>query len=292
VQQWRVGEISLVVVHFKTPLLLKHCLRRLRRYAPRAHLVVVDSGDVEETARLLEAFPKVKLIEVPNHSLAHAVNTGLGVCETDVIGHLNADVFVGEATFPRLLKALRGEGVGMVGPLPVTPEGTVQDQGPLYRLYTWRLQRLPVGASLGVPWLAGCLQVMRREVFQSVGGMDDSLRFYNEDIDLCARVRREGWACRLVNAPVLHLGGSATPQDPRFLIEGYRGGYILSRRYQSPLYRALHRRVVLLEAGWRLRHDENPRRREAYRQIARMFREGRFEVSPFGDSLEEANPAF
>ncbi len=292
VNTFALTDLTVLVIHYRTPLLLRACLRRLRRHAAGAHLVVVESGDAEETSELLRAFPGVALLRVANHSLAHAVNEGLKRCETRVAAHINADVLVGEETFGRLLGVLGTARTGMVGPLPLTPRGSVQDQGLPYRLHTWRLARRPPGAALGVSWLAGCLQVVRMEAVLAVGGMDPSLRFYNEDIDWSWRLRRAGWHCRLVNSPVLHLGGSATPARPDFLLEGYRGGYKLSQRYRGRGYRWLHRRAVLAQSFWEARCGKDPLRREAFARIARMFRQGRFDISPFGDSLETSDPAF
>ncbi len=286
-------DLSIAVIHYNTPLILQSCLKRLERFLPDANITVVDSGSTHETAAMLKAaFSHVTLISTHNHSLAHAVNTGLKASSSDYLAHMNADVFVGEKTFAHLLEAVQEPATGMVGPLCLTPSGEVQNQGLPYRLHSRRVEQLPAGGSMPVPWLAGCLQLIRREVLERVGGMDSSLRFYNEDMDLCWRIRRAGMRCQLVYTGVLHLGGSSTPKDAKFIIEGYRGGYLLSQRYQPPWYRVLHRRVVLAEAYWRERYAKDPLKRAAYRQIARMFREGMVYTSPFGPSLSEANPEF
>lgn len=286
-------DLSIAVIHHKTPLILQSCLKRLERFLPDANVTVVDSGPAHETAAMLEgAFPNVTLLSTHNHSLAQAVNAGLKASASAYLAHMNADVFIGEKTFAHLLEAVQEPATGMVGPLCLTPSGEVQNQGLPYRLHSWQVERLPEGASKPVPWLAGCLQLVRREVLERVGGMDPSLRFYNEDMDWCCRIRHAGMSCRLVHTGVLHLGGSSTPEDAKFVIEGYRGGYLLSQRYQPPWYRALHRRVVLAEAYWKERYSKDPLKRASYRSIVSMFREGTFDTSPFGSSLSEANPEF
>lgn len=233
----------------------------------------------------------MRVLRTSNHSLAHAVNVGLKEASTPFIAHMNADVMVGPETFERLLGTLQTPNVGMVGPVAHTPPGRPQPQGPLYRLHHGRLARSP-RAAVVVPWLSGCLQVLKGEVVKRVGGMNASLRFYNEDMEWCWRIRRAGYRCELVGTEVLHLGGASTPKTPHFLVEGYRGGYRLSQMYRSRLYRSAHRRAVLAESAWRAHHSRDPVQRNAYQKIHEMFRRETFFESPFGETLEETNPDF
>ena len=280
------ADLTIIVVHYRTPALLRDCLARLERYASPAKLLVVDTGPAHE--RVEEETLGVKVLEARNHSLAHAVNVGLKEAVTPFIAHMNADVMVGPETYPKLLEALQTPDVGMVGPVAHTPLGRPQPQGPLYRLHHGRLAR-STRSAVTVPWLSGCLQVLKREVLERVGGMNASLRFYNEDMEWCWRIRGAGYRCKLVGTEVLHLGGASTPPTPHFLVEGYRGGYRLSQMYRPTLYRAAHRRAVLTESAWRARHSRDPVQRSAYERIHEMFRQETFFESPFGETLEETN---
>jgi len=282
--------LTILVIHYRTPDILRECLTRLESSAPGARLIVVDSSPPDETPDFGEAFG-AETLRVPNHSFAHAVNCGLKRADTPFIAHLNADVFVEEETFSALLAAIQQPGVGIVGPRARTQGGQVQQQGLPYRWYYARLERAKRG-SVAVPWLSGCLHLVRAEAVAAVGGMNASLRFYNEDMEWCFRLRRAGWACRLVRADVLHLGGSSTPEDPRFILEGFRGGYKLSQRFHGAVYRAFHRAVVRLVGGWNRRFSRDPVQRQAAQQVGEMFRRGEFDESPFGKTLLENNPVF
>lgn len=284
-------ELSVLIVHYRTPALLEKALDALLQFVPGAQLRVLECGPAAQTEALLTGrFEQVKFQVVPNAGFAQTVNAGLEHCDTPFIAHMNADVIIGPNTFPRLLDALIPPEIGMAGPRCTTPDGRDQPQGLPYRLYPFLLDGLAC-PWLVVPWLSGCLQLVKREVLEHVGGMDGSLRFYNEDMEWCMRLRRAGYQCRLVNTEVLHMGGSATPRDPKFLIEGYRGGYLLSQRYASPAYRWAHRRLVRLECILKKR-SRDPIVREAYEQIDRMFQANIFTESPFGDTLEMSNPRF
>lgn len=278
--------LTILVIHYRTPELLRRCLSTLEAHAPGARVVVVDSSPPDERPEA-----SAETLQVPNHSFAHAVNCGLKLARTPFVAHMNADVFVGQGTFPDLLAAARRPGVGLVGPRARTPAGRLQHQGLPYRRHYARLERSR-RASVSVPWLSGCLQLVRAEAVAAVGGMDTSLRFYNEDMEWCFRLRRAGWACELVRTDVLHLGGSSTPKDPRLIIEGYRGGYRLSQRFHGSVYQQLHRTVVGVQSAWDARFASDAVQRQAAAEIGKLFRAGHFDESPFGETLADTNHAF
>jgi len=280
--------LTVLVIHYRTPELLKTCLAKLAVFAPGARVLVVDSSPPGATPALEVETLEVEIEHVPNHSFAHSVNCGLKLAATPYVAHMNADVFVNAETFPALLKAVQEPGVGMAGPRARTPDGRLQGQGLPYRRHYARLERSRRNA-VPVPWLSGCLQLVRAEAVAAVGGMDASLRFYNEDMEWCFRLRRAGWACHLVGTDVLHLGGSSTPKDPRFIVEGYRGGYKLSQRYHGRVYQGVHQAVVRLVSGWDARFARDPVQRRAAAQVGEMFRRDDFDESPFGATLDKAN---
>lgn len=302
-------DLTAAVIHYQTPEVLTECLYRVRRSAPHARLIVLDAGD-DRPLPSGWSESGARLVRIANHSYAHAVNEAIKRCDTAFLAFMNADVYVEDATFANLLWALREPGVAATSPLVRGAEGRLQNQGPGYRIFQRRLSQGKPWVD--VPWLSGCLQVVRMDVVRggardavrdatrdvirsrenAVGGMDASLRFYNEDMDWGRRMRTAGWKCRLVATPAVHLGGNATPPDSdRFLVEGLRGGFVLSQRYRPRWYRAAHRRAVMLWAALQERFGD-PQKRRAHRAVLRMFARKRFTESPFGATLAEENPAF
>lgn len=286
------GPLEIAVVHHRTPTVLTRCLEALARHAPEHPVTVIDTAlDPTLPGQLAGAHPRLEWRAVPNHSLAAAVNTAVRRARSPFVMHMNADVFVEATTVRDLLGAMRDPEVALAGPLATTERGTLQDLGLPYRWHyarlRWRARRLGAETSVvTVPWLSGCLQLVRREAVQRVGGMDTSLRFYNEDLEWCLRLRRAGYRCALVATPVTHLGGASTTARGPFLIEGLRGGYAVTRRYARPAVRTGHRLAVWLvsEAVSRLTRDAE--RREVYREVARRFRTGDVERSSFGATLD------
>lgn len=239
-------------MHHRTPTLLARTLESLAAHRPDAPVLVVDTALDPSLPRQLDgAHPALRWCSAPNHSYAHAVNVGLKRTRAPLIAVMNADVEIRAGTLGDLIAPFEDGSVALTGPLARTPTGGLQDQGLPYRWHVARLRwvtrrahspaHAAPTAAVTVPWLSGCLMVVRRDAVARVGGMDGGLRFFNEDVEWAQRFRDGGDRCVLVATEVLHVGGAATPPDGRFLVEGLRGGYALTRRRGPRWRRAAHR---------------------------------------------------
>ncbi|MFN4243207.1 MAG: glycosyltransferase family 2 protein [Tepidisphaerales bacterium] len=60
-------------------------------------------------------------------------------------------------------------------------------------------------------WVAGACMLVRRELWERLGGMDEGYFMYFEEVDFCLRARRAGWLCHYVPAArVVHLVGQSS----------------------------------------------------------------------------------
>ncbi|MFA7461097.1 MAG: glycosyltransferase family 2 protein [Trueperaceae bacterium] len=294
------ASLGIAVIHYRTPNLAFDCLARLAQAAPGAEVVVVDTAPERDFADQLAArHPDVRFVATANHSYAHSVNAGLAALSAQHLAFMNADVLVEPDTFTALRAALdESTGEAVVAPLALTAAGSPQPMGPGYQLHYRRLRRLrersaasdsavPAPPSIEVPWLAGYLQLVHRALWDRVGGYDESFRFFNEDIDFCLRARALGYTCRLVDTPVVHLGGSSTPAHPAFHAEGRRGGMVITQRHHGAAYQGLHLAYLWAEALIGRRLARTTDRRRAHALVLEMLRSGDWSRSPFGATLDE-----
>lgn len=288
-----MGISQIVVVHHRTPEVLARALTLLARHAADVPVRVLDTAPDEATPEIVaRSHPGARLEAAANHSYAAVVNRALREAAGPLVLVMNADVMIGPDTVSALEAPFADPDVALTGPLVRTPVGRLQDQGLPYRLWTG-----PLAAAGGrhavreAPWLSGCLFAARVEAARDAGGMDPSLRFTNEDLEWCLRLRRRGWRLLLVGVEVVHLGGSSTPDRARFRIEGLRGGMAVVRRHAPPWRRGLQRFAVGAYAAVRAR-TAPPDERPGWRAVAEMMRRGAYERSPFGRTLGEADPDF
>jgi len=284
------SDLTIVVTNYKTPAILLKCLGLLQKYAKDSAVIVVDSDSQDESVAVCkENFPEVKIIEVENHSMGNAANTGMFAAKTKYIMQMNADVFISKNTIGDLLEVLKQPNVAMVGPRAKDKNGNWQKQGILYKRYHYFLD-LTNKASVEVSWLHGCCLMIKRDMLEH-GGFNTIFRFYNEDIEWSYRLKKLGYSCQLVNTEVIHLGGSSTPNNANFIIEGYRGGFLLSQMYKPKWYQILHKGFVILESEIQSRFFHS-KHQKAYKIINKMFKANNFEQSPFGQDLNMLNEDF
>ena len=78
-------------------------------------------------------------------------------------------------------------------------------------LARWSLARKMSSVPEKVDWLPGASMMVRRDVFQSIGLMDESYFLYFEETDFCLQASQAGWECWYVpHSRVLHIAGQST----------------------------------------------------------------------------------
>lgn len=236
------ADLSVVVVSFNVRDLLAACLRSVQACAPplRLEIFVVDNASSDGSAEMVARdFPRVTLIRnTVNVFLAPADNQALRLCRGRHILFLNPDTEVREGALSELVRFLdEHPDVGMVGAQLLNTDGSLQPSGnairpawsyladalPLHRVGLRRVRgfREPgrdYQEVRDVDEVSGACAMMRREVLEKVGLLDERLAYCYEDVDLCIRVRKAGW--RIVYDPVatvVHHGGRSTPVDAQDL---------------------------------------------------------------------------
>ncbi len=107
----------------------------------------------------------------------------------------------------------------------------------------WEMRQIPYEhpkaydpATLDVPWVSGAATLFRREAFEAVGGFDEAIFMYGEDVDLSWRLRARGW--RLTYQPrcaVVHRTyREAGEVKPLQVFGGVQTNLGLRMRYGGP----------------------------------------------------------
>jgi GT2 family glycosyltransferase len=200
------ARVSVVIPFRDQPELLRNCLRSLRLSTFRnVEVVLVDnSSERPATGRLLariSAKRDIRLISRPgpfNFSLL--CNAGAAAATGDHLVFLNNDTEVlSRRWLERMLGLAADPAVGAVGATLLYPDRTVQHAGMLPRsdgmwIHPHRgapAEMLPLDVQ-SVPAVTAACMLIRRDLFDAVGGFDESLPLTLNDVDLCRRVRDRG----------------------------------------------------------------------------------------------------
>ena len=238
----------MVIVNYNTPTLVTDCLRSLAPEAEELGLrvVVVDNaspdGSVEQLRGAVAGNGWGEWVEViaaeRNGGFAAGNNLALrrllaAESAPDCVLLLNPDTVVRPGAVRNLAEFLdRNPRVGLTGSRLENPDGTPQRSafrfprvlgefedgirlGLVSRLLSgFVVAPPPRDAEHEAEWLSGASLIVRREVFEQIGLLDEGYFLYYEEVEFCRRARAAGWECWYVpQSRVVHLVGQATGMD-------------------------------------------------------------------------------
>jgi GT2 family glycosyltransferase len=268
-------DLSIVLVSWNTRALLVDCLNSLKgALNGQMEVLVVDNASDDDTVAVLKTdFPWVKLIENgKNVGFASGNNQAIRQSIGDYVLLLNPDTVVLPGALDVLLKFMtENPGVGAVGSRVLNPDGTLQTScypAPTLPRELWRLFHLdalwpfgvyrmtdwPIDKNRQVDVLLGACILLRREVLDQIGLLDEKYFMYSEEVDLCYRVRRAGWLIFWApEAKIIHYGGQSTNQVAgEMFLRLYEGKLIYFKKHYGRLVTQAYKLVILMTALSRL----------------------------------------
>jgi len=229
------------------------CFERLRAQTTRHDVVVVDNGSSDGTpGRVRAAFPDARVVELgANLGFSAACNAGVRAGSNEIVVLLNNDVECPPDFLERLVAPFSGdERLGSVAALLLTrADGRIESFGlavdPTLAGYP-RLRGFVAGEAQSTqPLLAGpsgAAGAYRRQAWDDVGGLDERVAFYGEDVDLALRLRTGRWSTAAAPDAVAIHAGSASAVE-RSAWQRYQGGF--ARGYFLRRYGVLRGRAAL-----------------------------------------------
>lgn len=264
-------DLTIVMVTYNPGKLVVDCLSSLPQgtHGLSYEVIVVDNASQDGTPeRIAREFPQIQLItNSDNRGFAAANNQGLALAAGRYVLLLNPDVLVHPDAITTMVTFLDDHPtVGIVGPRTFDAEGNVAlTARPPYSVMTvlWHhlgLSRLFPNRVYGQyrqacksaethfepGWVQGSCLMIRREVCEEIGGLDDRFFLFAEEADFCERATRSGWRVAFVpQASIMHYESSSVS---RYIPLKIRSHHI------SPLYyfrkRAREDAVLALKLGF------------------------------------------
>jgi GT2 family glycosyltransferase len=231
--------LSVIIVTWNTRDLLRQAIDSVvRTYHQQdaLEIIVVDNASTDDTAQMIrDQYPAVRLIALDsNLGFAGGNNRGIAAAGGQAILLLNSDTKVLPGAISTLLAYLEDHPqTGVVGPRLLNENGTVQPSRrrfptlPILFLESTWLQSLAPARSLrrfymedvpespphSVDWITGAAMLVRPEVIDQVGALDDGYFMYSEELDWCHRIKDAGWDIAFTPAAeIVHYGGKSSDQ--------------------------------------------------------------------------------
>ncbi|HYH54455.1 MAG TPA: glycosyltransferase family 2 protein [Solirubrobacterales bacterium] len=219
--------VAVVIPSWNSAQLLPQCLDSIAAQTVEVELLVIDNGSTDGSLALLEE-RGIEHVALPrNTGFAAAVNLGVARVRADAVLVLNADAVLEPGCIEALLGQLRADpGLGGVQPrILQLEEGREMDEASA-RVYSAGMALTRDGRALELgageaqsPFsesareifgVCGAACLLRRELFDGLGGYDERYFAFYEDVDLNVRARIAGWRFAYVpEAVAWHLGNAS-----------------------------------------------------------------------------------
>lgn len=266
--------VSAVIVSYRSRDALGPCLDSLKSCAASVPLevIVVDNASEDGTADWLRSeHPEVELIANPdNRGFTRGVNQGLARARGESLFVLNPDCEVTPQALERLIAALEEtRDAAAVAPLlrdgaghAARSCGRFPDAWTLICDHLGLAQSFPDSPLFGrykyggramneldrVEWASGAALLIPRRAYQDVGGLDENIFMYMEEVDWCRRAAGQGLVVRFVpGAAILHHGQRSSRQVPGpTYLHNLRSRVYYFRKHHGPIAARVAKAVLLL----------------------------------------------
>ncbi len=256
-------DIAVIIVNWNAREDLRQCLQSLCAAPPPKvdfAVWVVDNASTDGSAEMVaREFPQVHLrVNTENLGFSKANNQAIAeaLAETDTrsVFLLNSDAAVHAGALDALVAwADANPNAGIVGPKVLNPDGSLQmscrrfpslGAGFFRNTYLGRLfpqnkyakdylmQDFDHAHTLPVDWVSGCAMLLRRDLVEEIGALDERFYMYCEDVDICQRAWDAGReVVYFPQAVVTHaIGRSSDKNADTMIVEFHRSWYEFDRK--------------------------------------------------------------
>ncbi|MBF6642502.1 glycosyltransferase family 2 protein [Flavobacterium sp. J49] len=262
-------QLSVIILNYNVRYFLELCVLSVQKAIQNldAEIIVIDNNSSDDSCAMMkQRFPNVKLIEnKENSGFPKGNNIAVREAKGEYLCILNPDTVVSEDTFEKLLsfvssQAQSRDDLGIVGCKLIDGTGNFLPESKrgiptpwvaftkifgLYKIFPkssmfnkYYAQDLAENQTGKVDILVGAFMVMKRELYNELGGFDENCFMYADDIDLSYRaLLLQKQNCYFHETTVIHYKGESTVKDATYM-KHFRGfmNYFYQKHFKRSLF--------------------------------------------------------
>ncbi|MDO5848644.1 MAG: glycosyltransferase family 2 protein [Methanobrevibacter sp.] len=249
-------DLSVIIVNYNTFELTRDTINSILKYDYpfTVEIIVTDNNSTDDSLSKLKNFFKdtsVKFIK-SDENLGFAAGNNIAIKQSKgrYILLLNSDTIIKKNTLENIYNYMeKHQDVGAVGCKVLLENGELDKAckrsfpnpanafSRLFYIKTnhndYNLDNLDDDGIYEIDCLTGAFMFIRREALQDSGLLDETFFMYGEDIDLCYRIKQNGWKIIYYGqSEILHYkGASSKKQKSKLIYEFYRAMYIYYKKH-------------------------------------------------------------
>jgi len=240
-------DLSIIIVSYNTRQLTLGCLRSIFEQTSDIdyEVIVVDNASSDDSANAIAGhFSQVQLIaSKENQGFAQANNLAAQSTKGDYLLLLNPDTVVLNRAIEKLLSFARlHPEAGIYGGRTILPDGSISSKCCFGKMTAWSLFCRTFGFSMifkkkalfdpesygswsyntikQVDIITGCFLMVRRDLWEQLGGFNPVFFMYGEEVDFCLRARNLGYRPLFTpDAEIIHYERASEPDKENRLIK-------------------------------------------------------------------------
>lgn len=274
----KIKDVSIIIVNYKTPELTLQTIYSVFSSTTSLtyEVILVDNNSQDGLVeKLKNEYSFILLIEnKQNVGFSKANNQGIQLASGRYVLLLNSDTVVRPDTLDVMVTFMDNQpNVGASGCKVVLPNGELDKacrrgfptpSASFYyafgfsklfpnvpRFNQYQLGYLNPDESYPVDCLVGAFMMVRQEVIDQVGGLDEKFFMYGEDIDWCYRIKQAGWEIYYYpKTSIIHYKGASSRRKPfKIVYEFHRAMWLFHRKHYQKKYLRLVNGLVYLGIG-------------------------------------------
>lgn len=254
--------VSIIIVNYNAGQVLINCLNSIESHLQVVNyeVIIVDNCSTDGSLSVVEKkFPQIIIHrQEKNTGFGAGSNLGANIAKGEFLLFLNPDTLVKDnILLPLVELAQKESSIGVVGPNLLNLDGTFQ-YSTQSTLSVWKeflikqnkkynLHAQTVSIQSEVSFVTGAAFFVRKKTFEAVGGFDENFFMYFEDVDLCLRVKKQGW--KIIYTPkvsLIHIKGYSSRNISDAIAIEYRRSQIYYYQKHRSLWEQVFIRIYLV----------------------------------------------
>ncbi|WP_138189566.1 glycosyltransferase family 2 protein [Paenibacillus alvei] len=258
-------DLSIIIVNYNTKQLTLNCLASINQSITdyRFEVILIDNASHDNSIEAIaDKHPQVRLIVNTNNlGFSKANNQGMHIAQGRYVLLLNSDTVIEPDTLDTMIRFMdEHPKVGVAGCKVVLPDGSldkacrrgfptpsatfyyVSRLSKLFpknpRINAYHREDLDPDEEYPIDCLIGAFMMVRHEVIDQVGMLDEDFFMYGEDVDWCYRIKQAGWVNYYYpRTQIVHYKRASSRNKPfKITYEFHRAFFVLYNKHFRKKY--------------------------------------------------------
>ena len=230
----KLPKVSIIIVNYNGKQLLQKCLESLFKIDyDNFEVILVDNNSSDDTIEFVtKTFPSVIIIKLDsNKGFAEPNNIAAKISKGEYLLFLNNDTIVTKNFVIEMIKEIESdEKIAICQSLLLKPNGNIDSSGDFIdELGVVYNSKSKINNTRYISSARGASMLIRKDVFEKLGGFDSKFFATFEDVDLCWRSWIAGFKSIIASESIVyHVGGQTTKKiNDEIAFHGFKNQIVM-----------------------------------------------------------------